>query len=71
MRIVTEEKNIERADALLLELLAFVQAVINKTPPVVSGEDGRRALAVALAITGSIEHRLLRPNARADATEAT
>lgn len=70
MRIVTEEKNIERADALLLELQAFVHAVINKTPPVVSGEDGRRALAVALAITGAIENLLPRPNARAGATEA-
>jgi len=70
MRIVTEEKNIERADALLLELQGFVHAVINKTPPVVSGEDGRRALAVALAITGAIEHRLPRPNACAGATEA-
>jgi predicted dehydrogenase len=44
-KIPSEEEN-----ALKLELQAFVDSVLNKKPPVVSGEDGLRALEVANAI---------------------
>jgi scyllo-inositol 2-dehydrogenase (NAD+) len=41
---------IERfADAYLIELRDFLAGVRYRTPPRVSGEDGRRALAIALA----------------------
>ena len=33
---------------------AFLDAIANKTPPVVSGEDGRRAVETALMITESL-----------------
>lgn len=44
-KIPSEEEN-----ALKLELQAFVDSALNKKPPVVSGEDGLRALEVANAI---------------------
>jgi predicted dehydrogenase len=55
-RIVAEQKSFEKSDALLMEVRAFVDAVRNGTPPVVSGEDGKRALEVALAIVGTIKN---------------
>ncbi len=41
---------VEAGEPLRLEIEAFLEAVRNRTAPVVSGEDGRRALAVALEI---------------------
>ncbi len=49
----------EKTDALMQETAAFVDSVINGTPPVVSGEDGKRALQVALDITGKIKAHLV------------
>lgn len=56
--ITTEEREFERGDALLMEIRAFAQAVRNGTRPLVSGEDGRRALEIALAIGGAIDSGL-------------
>ncbi len=39
---------IEKREPLLAELESFVNAIVTKTAPVVSGADGRRALALAL-----------------------
>lgn len=44
-------------DALMTEIEAFVAAVKNGTPPVVSGREGRDALAVALQIDRMIAAR--------------
>ena len=44
-------------DALMTEIHAFVDAVRNGTPPVVSGREGRDALAVALEIDRMIAAR--------------
>jgi predicted dehydrogenase len=41
---------VEAGEPLRLEIEAFLESVRGRTVPVVSGEDGRRALAVALAI---------------------
>jgi len=41
---------VEAGEPLRLEIEAFLAAVRNRTEPVVSGEDGRRALALALEI---------------------
>jgi predicted dehydrogenase len=44
-------------DALMTEIVAFVDAVRNGTPPVVSGREGRDALAIALEIDRMIAAR--------------
>jgi predicted dehydrogenase len=49
-----EEKSFEQSDALLAEIRAFVNAVRNGTAPVVTGEDGKRALELALRINGKL-----------------
>jgi predicted dehydrogenase len=48
--ITKEEQSFDHADALKSEIEAFLDAVINGKPPVVSGEDGRQALETALLI---------------------
>jgi len=49
--ITMQEKDFAESDALLKEVEAFLCAVKNGTSPVVGGEDGRRALEVALQIS--------------------
>ena len=39
------------------ELTAFVRSIVNQRPPVVSGEDGRAALALALRIENTMRKR--------------
>lgn len=53
-RLASEEKTFPPADLLLEEVRAFVNAVRNGTPPVVSGGDGKRALEVALRISAGM-----------------
>jgi len=52
--LVTEDISTERRDTLNDEIRAFVSSVKSGTRPLVSGVDGRRALALALTITESI-----------------
>jgi predicted dehydrogenase len=58
-RIVREEIAFadEEGDTLALEIDAFLAAVADRSDPVVSGREGRRALAVAEAIVAQIEGR--------------
>ncbi len=49
--IDSEEQTFEQGDALFSEIESFLNAITNKTAPVVSGEDGRLALETALKIT--------------------
>ena len=49
-RILPQEQQFQQADPLLAEITAFVRAVREGSEPAVSGEDGRRALEVALKI---------------------
>lgn len=51
-----EMKSFEQGDPLKDEIDAFVVAVRNGTPPVVSGVDGKRALEVAIQISGKLWH---------------
>ena len=44
-----------KEEPLRLEVQAFLEAVANRTPPLVPGEEGLRALEVALAILDKIE----------------
>ncbi len=46
--------DVPQGEPLRLELAAFLEAVRERTRPVVSGEDGRAALALALEITSAI-----------------
>lgn len=53
-KIRGETLEFDPGDALLEQDRAFARAVAERTPPVVSGEDGARALALALRIEASI-----------------
>jgi predicted dehydrogenase len=52
-----ETWNLEKGDALLAETKAFVDAVINDTPPVVSGADALACLELAEMIGADIARR--------------
>jgi len=54
-RIIYEQPEIKEQNALQYELQLFVDSVLNKTKPMVSGEDGLRALRVAEQIMQKIE----------------
>jgi predicted dehydrogenase len=49
--VAVEERSFEQGDALLAEIESFVAAIREGTRPVVSGEDGLRALETATRIT--------------------
>lgn len=51
--------HITQTDALKEELMTFVRSVREKTPPPVTGEHGRRALELAVAIDADIDRFLL------------
>jgi len=53
-----EEESYEEVDELEREVEAFIAAVLDGTPPAVSGEDGRRALEAALTVTDSLRANL-------------
>lgn len=50
-QVAIEEQSCDQGDALLSEVQAFLAAIRHGTPPVVSGEDGLRALETAIRIT--------------------
>ncbi len=52
--VALEEESYEEVNELEREIEAFIAAVKNGTPPVVSGEDGRRALEAALSVADSL-----------------
>ena len=52
--IDVEEQSYEEVDELEREVEAFIAAVRDGTAPVVSGEDGLRALEAALNVTDSL-----------------
>lgn len=53
-KIVYEQPEVKEVNALRYELEQFAHSVATGTPPVVTGEDGRRALEVAHAIMDKI-----------------
>lgn len=57
--IISEEQAYEQGDALLDEISAFLHSIQTHTPPVVSGEDGKRALATAIEITRIVTEQVL------------
>lgn len=56
--IAIENQTYEESDALLEEDKSFVAAIANGTPPLVSGEDGLRALEAATQIMRSLHENL-------------
>jgi predicted dehydrogenase len=57
-RVVEEDIKIEMKDSLMEEIKAFLDCVANRTQPLVSGRDGRRALHVAQKIQAAIKKSL-------------
>ncbi len=57
-RIDRKIHRMEKSDALRRELAAFAEAAQSNAPPVVTGQDGLRALALAEEISRQIHHRL-------------
>jgi len=53
--ISIEKLACDDGDALLLEIEAFLHAVRDGTPPIVSGEDGRQALKTAMDIIAQVD----------------
>jgi predicted dehydrogenase len=49
-----EEKVLDQVDALQEEIASFLEAVRTGTPPVVTGEDGKRALETAILISKNL-----------------
>src|SRR5688500_1497304 len=59
--VTIEEANLEQGDALKSEISSFLECIRNNTRPVVSGEDGLRALETAIRITEQVHANLARP----------
>ncbi len=60
VKIATEELDIEMKDSLNEEIKSFIASCRDKTPPLVTGLDGRRALEVAQRIQASVEKSMER-----------
>jgi predicted dehydrogenase len=60
-QVVIEERSYDQGDALRLEIEAFLKAIREGRPPVVSGEDGLRALETAIRITELVQGEEPRP----------
>jgi predicted dehydrogenase len=58
--IVEDEKRFPHADALALQTEDFLAAAGGSRAPAVSGEEGRRALALALQVSALVKERLAR-----------
>jgi predicted dehydrogenase len=53
--VLIEEQNFEQGDALRAEIHSFLDCIRHGRQPVVSGEDGLRALETAIRITGLLQ----------------
>jgi predicted dehydrogenase len=53
-QVAIDEQSFEQGDALLDEIAAFLKSIREGTPPVVTGEDGLRALQTAMQITAAV-----------------
>ncbi len=56
--IIREEQVFEQGDALRDEIIAFLDSVTHNKPPVISGEDGKMALATAIEITNIVKEQM-------------
>jgi predicted dehydrogenase len=58
--VTIEEANLEQGDALKAEIVSFLECIRNHRRPIVSGEDGLRALETAIRITEQVHANLAR-----------
>jgi predicted dehydrogenase len=65
-----EAEALTRTDVLMDEITSFVGAVRGGTAPTVSGEDGKRALEIAVEISAQIRRRQQRPDYGSQQTRA-
>jgi predicted dehydrogenase len=56
--VTIEEANLEQGDALKSEIESFLECIRNDRRPIVSGEDGLRALETAIRITEQVHANL-------------
>ena len=56
--IIREEQAFEKGDALKDEIISFLDAITYNKPPVVSGHDGKMALATAIDITNIVHQQM-------------
>jgi len=56
--VTMEKRSFEQCDTLMEEISSFIAAVRNGTEPVVTGEDGKRALDVATRISHKLWHEI-------------
>ena len=56
-QVSIEEESFDQGDALRAEIEAFLKAVRERSTPVVTGEDGLRALETAMKITALVQPR--------------
>jgi predicted dehydrogenase len=56
-----DEENLDQGDALKSEIESFLDCIRNNKRPIVSGEDGLRALETAIRITEQVHANLDRP----------
>jgi predicted dehydrogenase len=56
-----EESNLEQGDALKSEIESFLDCIRNNKRPIVSGDDGLRALETAIRISEQVHANLVRP----------
>ena len=57
-QVAIEERSFDQGDALLAEIEAFLKAVRERSTPVVTGEDGLRALETAMKITALVKPKI-------------
>jgi predicted dehydrogenase len=60
-QVSIEERSFEQGDALKFEIEAFLRSIREGRPPVVSGEDGLRALETAIRITELVQGPGVKP----------
>ncbi|MDF3054652.1 MAG: NAD-dependent oxidoreductase [Gammaproteobacteria bacterium] len=56
--IIREEQAFDKGDALKDEIISFLDAITHNRPPVVSGHDGKMALATAIEITNIVHKQM-------------
>jgi len=59
--VIIEEANLEQGDALKSEIESFLDCIRNNKRPLVSGEDGLRALETAIRISEQVHANLGKP----------
>jgi len=60
--VIYEQPEIKEINALKYELEMFIKSCLDRTPPIVSGSDGLKALKVANMIVAKIEESLKKAN---------